>query len=223
MKTSLFGLAILLVLCSLFGYYISYNYVYHPFVYEDKNILTNYVDDERVENEELFEYFFIDLIDYKRLINQYEYNFTYCDLDGSFIPLFAQETYCDKGYSLIINCNESYEKEYEYYEERYKTEWPEYYYGLLYLNTGTLSGSVKIHISEQVNEFNDEVFCHIGSGIDIIMAVNYIPGEEKALREIMQKYFEWYPDDYMYNTNEYDYSETGEHIYTKDTISTFGE
>ena len=115
MKTSLFGLAILLVLCSLFGYYISYNYVYHPFVYEDKNILTNYVDDERVENEELFEYFFIDLIDYKRLINQYEYNFTYCDLDGSFIPLFAQETYCDKGYSLIINCNESYEKEYEYY------------------------------------------------------------------------------------------------------------
>ena len=59
-------------------------------------------------------------------------------------------------------------------------------------------------------------------GIDIIMAVNYIPGEEKALREIMQKYFEWYPDDYMYNTNEYDYSETGERIYTKDTISTFG-
>ena len=115
------------------------------------------------------------------------------------------------------------EKEYEYYEERYKTEWPEYYYDLLYLNTGTLSGSVKIHISEQVNEFNDEVFCHIGSGIDIIMAVNYIPGEEKALREIMQKYFEWYPDDYMYNTNEYDYSETGERIYTKDTILTFGE
>lgn len=39
MKTSLFGLAILLVLCSLFGYYISYNYTYHPFIYEDKNIL----------------------------------------------------------------------------------------------------------------------------------------------------------------------------------------
>ena len=99
------SLYIVLLIAFLGGYFFSYNYVYHPFVYEDKNILTNYVDDERVENEELFEYFFIDLIDSKRLINQYEYNFTYCDLDGSFIPMFAQETYCDKGYSLIINCD----------------------------------------------------------------------------------------------------------------------
>ncbi|MBR6646608.1 MAG: hypothetical protein IKL09_03740, partial [Clostridia bacterium] len=66
-------------------------------------------------------------------------------------------------------------------------------------------------------------FDFVKENFDMVININYLPGTKLLIKDFMQKYFEWYPDDYMYNTNEYDYSETGEHIYTKDTISTFGE
>ena len=66
-------------------------------------------------------------------------------------------------------------------------------------------------------------FDFVKENFRMVMNINYLPGTEPLIKDFMQKYFEWYPDDYMYNTNEYDYSETGERIYTKDTISTFGE
>ena len=98
-------------------------------------------------------------------------------------------------------------------------------HNVICIDTGETMGNLfEIDIREQINLYEDEhSFDMIESGLCKVATIKYVSGGEKFIKDFMQKYFEWYPDDYMYNTNEYDYSETGERIYTKDTISTFGE
>lgn len=112
---------------------------------------------------------------------------------------------------------------YEYYIERYDSDrWADCFYTAIYASAGG-EADMKFIIPEQVEDQMYGYFDFIKEGMCIAMKINYIPGTQKIIREIMNEYFKLHIDGYMYNTNEYDYSETGEHIYTKDTISTFGE
>ena len=129
--------------------------------------------------------------------------------------------FCDLKNHLISFLKE---KNYTYYEERYELSWNPYFHSLIVVDMNNFNdGFYELHIYEERDLYAECDYDYIKEGICVVMAIRYMRGQEKNIKEIVQKYFEWYPDDYMYNTNEYDYSETGERIYTKDTILTFGE
>ena len=112
MKTSLFGLAILLVLSSLFGYYISYNYIKQPFIYEDVSILES-DSDHQFKDKESFDKFFLEYVDCNKYLNDYECDLVYCNGDDSFISMLSLFDFCYEGYALFIDCEESYNSVYD--------------------------------------------------------------------------------------------------------------
>lgn len=92
------------------------------------------------------------------------------------------------------------------------------------VDTGEKTGNLlEFDLNVEVNSRDEGMFNIIENDLCIAMTIRYSPGGEENVKKYMQKYFEKYPDDYVWQSTTYRFTRKEDHVYAKDTISTFGE
>lgn len=129
----------------------------------------------------------------------------------------------DKLRDNIISFLKNHDFEY-YSDQREDLVDIQYTHYALGFNTGKSYGNLfEFDLYEEVDYSNAYQFDIIEKELCIAMTIKYMCGGENIIKEYMYSHFDKYPHDYMIQSTTYEFTRAEDHIYTKDTISTFGE